>query len=158
MLGREALEQEIRAFEKDGVVDLNDLLQGARRKNHPLNEQFEWIDSKAAHLYRLQQAAALVRRVVHAVEVAPNQMRLVRTYISRPEDRLDAPHVYTRRTIVLSDETDRLDYLIDVVERAHGNLESTGAAELEPLVQMTEQALRNLQRERDGLSMSDAAE
>ena len=151
-LSQEDLERIVGAFERKGTINLGEIVAAAKAKNHPLHDQFEWDDKKAAHQYRLQQAATIVRRIVSTTPIAPDVVRIVRTYISRPEDRLHDPHLYTRREIVLSDERDRLDHLIDGLQRALGVLSNLGARELEPLVTMTQNQLRRLQLERDGLA------
>ena len=93
--------------------------------------------AKAAHQYRLQQAAALVRRVMMVAEVAPDHSPpCAELYFKTGRPLRASPHLYTARSIVLSDRTDQLDYLIDVVQRAHGNL-FHAAPKFEVLVQMT---------------------
>jgi hypothetical protein len=148
---REDLETELGKYERAGVIDLNRIVHDARRKTHALHDQFEWNDAKIAHQHRLFQAAGLVRRVVQVEQIDDTTMRVVRTFISKPEDRFKKPHLYTRRAIVVKDETDRLDHLIDVLSRALGNLKNAGAREIEPLIQMTEQTLYSLQRQRSDL-------
>jgi hypothetical protein len=54
----------LRGLQKDaGHVDPEDVVKAARAEDHPLHDDFEWADEAAAHKYRLQQAARLIRSV-----------------------------------------------------------------------------------------------
>lgn len=49
------------ASSNGGVLTPELVLNMARDKNHPLHASFEWDDSEAAHKWRLEQAARLIR-------------------------------------------------------------------------------------------------
>ena len=80
--------QRLRALYVAAGNDLReqDVLNDARSKKSPLHSYFEWDDSKAAEAHRLEQAAALIRRVKVEVIVAEDKPPIkVRAYISRSE-------------------------------------------------------------------------
>ena len=49
------------ASEHDGVLTPEQVIQEAKNRNNPLHQEFEWTESRAAHLYRLTQARRLLR-------------------------------------------------------------------------------------------------
>ena len=61
---RELIEQEIQAiWDARHRLTPADVLEVASEPNHPLHAFFEWEDGEAARLYRLNQAAGLIRSV-----------------------------------------------------------------------------------------------
>lgn len=71
----------------------------ARKKRSPIHDAFEWDDTKAAKLYRLERAGYLIRKVVVTIEEAPDQ-EPVRAFvhIEQGDDRY-----YTSVQTALSD-------------------------------------------------------
>lgn len=61
------------------------VVEAARAKSSPLHSKFEWDDTKAAHKYRLQQAAELIRVVTVQLDNAGNTGPM---YISLSTDRI----------------------------------------------------------------------
>jgi len=53
----------IQTLERHGSVTAERLVQAARNPKHPLHGDFEWDDKKASHLYRLDQARAIIAKV-----------------------------------------------------------------------------------------------
>jgi hypothetical protein len=63
-------EAAIRLLEKNGKVDVDDLIRVAIAESHPCHECFTWDDAQAAQERRRDQARALVRRVTFSVQYA----------------------------------------------------------------------------------------
>ena len=68
-----------------GHVASEDLVKAAADPDHPAHSEFEWDDTEAGRLYRLEQAAAIIRRVKIEVEVNEIKVKAVR-YVSIPDD------------------------------------------------------------------------
>jgi hypothetical protein len=155
---REELEREVRRFDHDGVINTEQMVKTARKESHPLHASFTWDDKVAGHRYRLGEAAALVRRIVEPVEDEPGvEPVLVRSYVSRPQDRAHDPRTFVARRLMLADTIDRLDVMLDALERAHGLLSNIGAAELAPVLHLVNAQLHRLKRERMAATLDVAA-
>ena len=61
-------EAAIRLLEKNGRVDVDDLIQVASAESHPCHECFTWDDAQAAQERRRDQARALVRKVIFSIQ------------------------------------------------------------------------------------------
>jgi hypothetical protein len=68
-----------------GRLSPTDVLAEAAATDSPLHEFFEWNDTVAGEMYRLDQARTLIRRVKFEVIVDEVTVRSVR-YISEPND------------------------------------------------------------------------
>ena len=53
-----------------GVLSPVAVVDHARNTNHPLHNRFEWDDTKAAELHRIEQARGIIRAVVTVVKNA----------------------------------------------------------------------------------------
>lgn len=75
------------------------LVAEAQPKTSPLHDAFEWNNHRAAHLYRVDQAAHLIRSI-EVVKVVGGQQKPIRAFVSvvRDEDRS-----YTSTAHALSD-------------------------------------------------------
>lgn len=73
-----------RIARSDGLLRPERVVEVARDPENPLHTQFEWDDSEAAQLYRVQQARGLIRVYVTHL---PRVDRKVRAYVSTPSDR-----------------------------------------------------------------------
>jgi hypothetical protein len=60
----QAAGEELQRLREAGCLTQKDVLRAARSEKSPLHDAFEWKDSKAAELYRLDQAKYLIRCVV----------------------------------------------------------------------------------------------
>jgi hypothetical protein len=70
----------------DGDLRERDVLADAVDEASPLHAYFEWDDSEAAAAFRLNQAAALIRRVkVEVIHVPDGPPIKVRAYVARSE-------------------------------------------------------------------------
>jgi len=70
-----------------GILRPKDVVDAARDPNHILHPYFEWDDTKAAELYRLEQARSLIRRVEIEVKIEDRKPVKVRAYVSLQDDR-----------------------------------------------------------------------
>lgn len=58
------------------------VLAEAKRKSSPLHTHFTWDDTQAAHQWRLEQAAHMIRKVRVTVEVSPEVTVRVRAFMN----------------------------------------------------------------------------
>jgi hypothetical protein len=80
------------AEENGGVLAPHTIVDAARNPSNALHDEFEWDDDEAASMYRLLQAAQLIRRVKITLvreDVMAKKITLqtVRQYHSRPSMR-----------------------------------------------------------------------
>lgn len=88
------------------------LLEDARKKTSPLHAAFVWNDSKAAELYRLQQAGHIIRSLVVTVRATPkSEPKQLRAFVSVMKD--EKPR-YTSLAVAMNDKELRAQ----VVDRA----------------------------------------
>src|SRR5690606_25037488 len=90
--------------ERDGAVTPDDVLAAAKPKRSKLHDWFEWDDSEAAHKYRLNQAAYLLRSiniVIHREDGDAEVRAFHNVIIQREEVRervyADAHRVFTEQ-------------------------------------------------------------
>jgi hypothetical protein len=152
---RQDLEREVRRFDRNGVIDAREMVKAAKAKTHPLHDHFTWDDSKAGQLWRLQEAAQLIIRVLEPAEEEEGPE--VRAYISRVEDRTHRSHQYVRRELVMRDQVARLDSQIDALAKSRAMLVNVGGIELQPLLQVLDVVLAKLRRDRSSAAIEDAA-
>lgn len=70
-------EASIRALERNGKVDPNDLIEAAKSPKHPCHDSFTWdVNQAAAERWR-DQARELIRRVTFEVKVEEITMSVV---------------------------------------------------------------------------------
>lgn len=73
-------------YERQGSLSPELVVQAATPESHPLHKRFEWDDSIAGPLYRLNQAADIIRSVKVVIERQPDQSPIrVRAYVAREE-------------------------------------------------------------------------
>jgi uncharacterized protein YfkK (UPF0435 family) len=82
-------ELEIIRAKNGGILSPEKVVEYARDKKTALHEQFTWDDSTAGELYRIQQAAGLIRRIKVEIIANPKTKEVVRIreYVSLPQDR-----------------------------------------------------------------------
>lgn len=90
--------ERVRAAHK-GRLHAKDIVAAARSKVSPLHDKFEWDNTRAAQLYRLEQAAELIREVTF---LPADSDEPVRTYVSLSSDRI-GKNGYRAMADVLSD-------------------------------------------------------
>ena len=77
-------EAAIKALERDGRVDPNDLIKAARNPDHPCHGDFTWdVDQAASERWR-DQARALIRQCKFEVVVEDMGSRSVTYYVPEP--------------------------------------------------------------------------
>lgn len=69
----------------DGQFTPQQVVDAARPKNSPLHEYFEWNDSAAAELYRLNQARKIIQCLV--VDIEGEEIREFHNVFVKEEDR-----------------------------------------------------------------------
>jgi len=80
----------------DGVLVPNDVVEAARNSDHPLHDEFEWDDGKAAEAHRVDQARSLIKRV--KLEVTVRQVTIeVPRYVRDTERDREQGYVPTVR-------------------------------------------------------------
>lgn len=62
-------------YEEKGELTAEGLVADAASPKHPLHDHFEWDDSRAGHLYRVEQARQLLRVTYAPTPGAPTHMR-----------------------------------------------------------------------------------
>lgn len=95
-----------------GILRAADVVEGARDPGHPLHEEFEWDDDKAAAAFRLWQARELIAVVVI---LEPQTQTEVRAYCSLQQDRKQAAGGYRATFEVLSDAALRLTLIAEAL-------------------------------------------
>jgi len=74
------------AEKHDGVLTPEIVVAEASDKKHPLHSTFEWDTKKAAHQWRLQQAAMMIRSVRVRIQQGDTYSAPVRAYINVREE------------------------------------------------------------------------
>lgn len=96
-------------YEREGRLSPELLVQLAEPEEHPLHHRFEWDDTVAGRLYRLDQAAGIIRSVRVVVEREPERPPIkVRAFVAREEMGLaDEPGEYIPVTEVIASDVMR---------------------------------------------------
>lgn len=92
------------------------VVEAARAKNSPLHRYFEWDNTKAAQLYREDQARALIRSV--KVQITTETKRVVAVGYVRDPLCESTDQGYVSVQSILSDEDAKREVLIAEFERA----------------------------------------
>jgi hypothetical protein len=69
-----------------GNIDPAILVEQAEDKNHELHDRFEWDDSKAAHMQRIETARQLIKSLKHIVTYEEKRI-VVPYYVSDPRTK-----------------------------------------------------------------------
>ena len=117
-MSREPIYQELQKIQQagGGLLKAEDVVEFAKDPATALHSQFEWEDTEAARLYRLQQARAVIR--LHVRVIADDQAP-VRAFVSLKSDRADGGG-YRATVDVLADEHMRTQLLQDALRDLHG--------------------------------------
>lgn len=93
----------------NGLLNPEAIVEAAADPTSPLHGHFEWHDDKAAKLYRLGQARALIRSLRIPVQIGPTVVTAV-AYVPAPKyggnyQRLDeiVPRSDTAKSVVLAE-------------------------------------------------------
>lgn len=113
MLLKERIARELERIARanDGVLRQEDVVAFARDPSTALHSQFDWDDTEAAHQWRLQQAAQVIRMQVRVLEedAAP-----VRAFVSLTPDRANGGG-YRMMTSVLSNDDLSRQMMLDAL-------------------------------------------
>ena len=114
------LKEEVEAIRKanGGFLTPEKLVQAAKSKDSYLHRFFTWDDSRAAQLYRLDQARHLVRRIYIEIKGLDEKVVRIRDYASLVGDR--GKGSYRGMADVLTDEDLRLQFLDEMTRELEG--------------------------------------
>lgn len=129
-----------------GILKAEELVEFAKDPATHAHAEFEWDDSEAGKLYRVQQARQLIRVYVR---FEPRVNKEVRAMISVPSDRTTGGG-YRR----MSDVLDHAQYRIQVVEEALKKIQTLRDGfgylpELVPLFDKIDEQIRQFRQQID---------
>lgn len=82
-------EEELRKLAAAGLVTPEAVLRKAKSSANPLHKHFNWDDTEAARLYRLEQARGLIVRYYVKLKPANGETITVRGLVSLGTDRIN---------------------------------------------------------------------
>lgn len=80
-------------YNRHGAILANTVVEEASDKDHPLHSSFVWDNSKAGHLYRLEQANRMIRTVKIASVTSTGQCVQVRSFVNIPSERRETTYM-----------------------------------------------------------------
>jgi hypothetical protein len=134
------IRRELNKLTEEGVLNPDDVVEAARNPKSAMHDQFNWDDSEAAHAYRLQQARALIKRVVVEVVRVDQEKVLVPSFIRSPSGK-----GYERTQEVTVNTMDRNTVVLRALLQVATILRNLAAPEVDVLLKQTEQIIENLQ-------------
>lgn len=99
------------AKQNGGLLQVEHVLEEARRPGSILHKHFQWDDHKAAEAYRKVQARQLIQKCVVTIEKAPDVQ--IRAFVSLSTDQHDGGG-YRMTANVLSDDNLKAQLLHDM--------------------------------------------
>lgn len=102
-----------RIHDGNGILRPEDVVSAAAHAANPLHGCFEWDDTKAAYLHRLQCARHLI---LASVMTLPNVKTSIRAFVSLKSDREMPGGGYRAMLSVLSHEEHRAQMLSDALD------------------------------------------
>jgi hypothetical protein len=129
----------------DGYIEPAAVVEEARDERSPLHSEFEWDDTRAAELHRLDTARSLIRFVRLEVEVEETTV-LAPYYVTDPMRPPKTPQRYVELTRVARDRevaarvlNDELDRILAAIRRATNVAAALGmSAELSAMLREVE--------------------
>lgn len=109
-----------------GVLHAEHVVERARSPRSPLHLCFEWDDTVAGALYRLQQAGRLIRMTIKVIKIE-GKPRSVRFFVSLTPERKKRGGGYYEIPDVLAHKELRLQMLHDALEELNLFRERYGA-------------------------------
>jgi hypothetical protein len=105
-----------RCQDSSGRIKPETVVEKARNPKHTLHREFEWDDSKAAHLHRIDTARQLIREVKFTV-VHENVKIIAPYYVSDPsaEESMYVPTIKVAKSRELAKQV-----ILDELERIKG--------------------------------------
>lgn len=115
----------------NGLLEPEMVVEAARPEDSPLHPHFEWDDTKAAGLYRVDQARELIRAVTIDISHSNIEPRTIRAFVNL---EVDGQQGYMSTPRAMSD----VDLRKQVLARAFAELEAWRArhAELSELARV----------------------
>lgn len=101
------------AKKNGGILQAENVVESARLESSPIHLQFNWDNSEAAHLYRLQQARQLIRCTVI---YEPRTETHIRAFVSLSPDRETDGGGYRETIRVLGNKAMRAQMLADALK------------------------------------------
>ena len=136
------IRKELKKLTEDGILEPESVVDAARDPKSAMHDQFNWDDSEAAHSYRLQQARALIKRVVVEVVRADQERVLVPSFIRSPTGRgYEATQEVTVNTM------DRQTVVLRALLQVATILRNLAAPEVDGLLKHTEEVISSLKSE-----------
>lgn len=129
----------IRSENENGELVAEDVVEFAKNPNTALHKKFNWDDTKAAHLYRLQQARGIIRVVVNVTKSDTGQRVVVPAFVSLSDNRRDGKG-YQVRAVVISDEEKRRRHALDVLASVISLLTRAQLEELSDVLAVAQEA------------------
>lgn len=123
----------IRSANPRGELVPSEVVAFARNPNTAIHNRFNWDDSEAANLYRLQQARTLIRVVVSVTGNEGGMKLLTPKFVSLSTNR-GSDRGYKPRVDVISDNEMRRRHVLDVLTSVIGILERANLDELRPVL------------------------
>lgn len=120
----------VRASNPNGELVPEEVVDFASNPNTALHSRFEWDDSKAGHLFRLQQARSVIRVHVAVVDNSGSGDVVTTKFVSLSDHR-GGTAGYQPRVTVLSDEEKRRRHALDVITSVIGILSRADLPELD---------------------------
>lgn len=134
------IRKELKKLTEEGVLDPENVVEAARNPKSAMHDQFNWDDSEAAHAYRLQQARALIKRVVVEVVRPDQQTVLVPSYIRSPTGK-----GYEMTQEVTVNTMDRKTVVLRALLQVATILRNLAAPEVDDILKLTEEVIESLQ-------------
>lgn len=151
-LSAEALER-LQALEQEGRLTPNAVREDAAKPESPLHGYFEWDDSVAAGQHRLDQARALIRRVL--VVWTTHNLVLTSVYYSRDPDAEADEQGYVAVPKLAEDRELAMRALNKEVQRIEAAIQrARGPAAICGLTDVLESMLADLLKYKDLLAVA----
>ena len=136
------IRKELKKLTEDGILEPESVVDAARDPKSAMHDQFNWDDSEAAHSYRLQQARALIKRVVVEVVRSDQEKVFVPSFIRSP-----AGKGYEMTQEVTVNTMDRQTVVLRALLQIATILRNLAAPEVDDLLKHTEEVINTLKSE-----------
>lgn len=147
---REELEA-IRLANARGDLNPEEVVEFARNPNTALHSKFNWDDSEAARLYRLQQARNVIRVAVTIEQPDSGSTIVTPTFVSLSNNR-GAEGGYRPRLDVINDRETRRRYLLDILSTVVGLITRANVPELQSVLDAAQGVRARIEEQRERIS------
>lgn len=145
-LNSERIEAILNVKKEQKVLTAENLLESAKNKENPLHELFNWDDTEASNLWRLQQARCIINEVKIIIE---DKEYYAFENVSVVVDDIDSEpmRVYLDKEEIENNESLR----IQILKRAINNIEYwkeqyNSYGELKPIISSIEKVKKSLDK------------